>query len=170
MSHSVSLHIAGAWRPGGGPLREIFDPATEEVIGTFASADRADLDAALAAAAAGFAAWRAVPAYERGRLMRRAADLMRARADDIAAVMTREHGKPLAEAKGEVTGSADMFDWFAEEARRTYGRLVPARIPGVQQIGRQGAGRSGRCLHAVEFSHRAGRPQGRRARSRPAAR
>ncbi|HEY4404985.1 MAG TPA: NAD-dependent succinate-semialdehyde dehydrogenase [Xanthobacteraceae bacterium] len=132
---NVLLFIDGAWCNGAaGATIAVTNPATGEAIGNVARAEHGDLDRALAAAERGFVTWRKVSAYDRGRVLRKAADLMRARADAIAAVLTREHGKPQAEAKGEVGSGADILDWFAEEARRTYGRVIPARSETVQQI------------------------------------
>lgn len=135
MIHSdVQLFTAGRWRNGGGERLPIFNPATEEQIGWLANASPEDLDQALEAAAKGFSVWRAVPAMERGKLLRKVADLLRARGDEIAPVLTREQGKPLAQARQECINAADIFDWFAEETRRIYGRTIPARSAGVQQI------------------------------------
>jgi succinate-semialdehyde dehydrogenase/glutarate-semialdehyde dehydrogenase len=132
---SVQLHINGEWRNArSGKTLPVINPATEEVIGTVAHAGRDDLDEALAAAETGFAAWKKVSAYERAKLMRKAADLLRSRADAIAALMTQEQGKPLMEAKMETLAGADIIDWFAEEARRAYGRVIPARAEGVYQL------------------------------------
>jgi succinate-semialdehyde dehydrogenase/glutarate-semialdehyde dehydrogenase len=132
---NVLLHIAGQWREGeGGRSIKVLNPANEDVIGTVAHASKRDLDAALAAAGRGFAEWRKVGAFERSRMLRKAADLLRARADDIARLMTMEQGKPLAEARMEVMAGADTTDWFAEEARRTYGQVIPARAPGIHQL------------------------------------
>ena len=129
------LHIDGEWRPAeGGRTDPVLNPATEERIGTVAHASHADLDAALAAAARGFAIWRERSAFERSKVMRKAADLVRERADGIARIMTMEQGKPLAEAKMETLAAADVIDWFAEEARRAYGRVIPGRQPGVTQL------------------------------------
>ena len=129
------LHIAGTWRGGAeGRTIEVLNPANEEVIGTVAHATRADLDAALEAADRGFKAWRKVSAFERSKLLRKAADLLRTRADAIAHLMTMEQGKPLGEAKAEIMGGADTIDWFAEEARRTYGQVIPARGEGIYQL------------------------------------
>jgi succinate-semialdehyde dehydrogenase/glutarate-semialdehyde dehydrogenase len=129
------LFIDGTWcgGSGGAPL-PVLNPATGETIGSVARAGPADLDRALAAAEKGFKSWRKISAYDRGRILRKAGDLLRSRADAIAPVMTREHGKPQGEAKGEVMSGADILDWFAEEARRTYGRVIPARSDTVQQI------------------------------------
>jgi succinate-semialdehyde dehydrogenase/glutarate-semialdehyde dehydrogenase len=132
---SVLLYIDGKWRPAsGGRSIPVLNPATEETIGTVAHAEKADLDEALASAEKGFKAWRAVSAYERSKVMRKAADLMRERADKIATLMTMEQGKVLAEAKIETMAAADTIEWFAEEGRRTYGRMIPARLPGVYQM------------------------------------
>jgi succinate-semialdehyde dehydrogenase/glutarate-semialdehyde dehydrogenase len=135
MYQNVLLHIAGKWRAaGGGRTLDVVNPATEEVIGTLAHAGIPDLDEALASAAAGFAVWRKLSAYERSKIMRKAADLVRERAEDIARLMTAEQGKPLVEARTEILGSADVIDWFAEEGRRAYGRVIPARAAGIYQL------------------------------------
>jgi succinate-semialdehyde dehydrogenase / glutarate-semialdehyde dehydrogenase len=131
----VSLHIDGAWCKGaGGKSEPVLNPATGDAIGDVPHAESADLDRALAAAEKGFKAWRKVSAFDRYKLMRKAADILRSRADDIAAVMTMEQGKPLVEAKGETLAGADVIDWFAEEGRRAYGRVIPARAEGIYQI------------------------------------
>lgn len=131
----TQLYIGGEWRGGaGGGTIPVADPATGETIGHVAHATRPDLDASLEAAERGFAVWREVSASERSKLMRKAAALLRERSDQIATIMTREQGKPFAEAKGEVMAGADVLEWFAEEARRTYGQVVPARAPGVMQM------------------------------------
>ena len=129
------LFIDGAWAAGsGGRNLPVVNPATGESIATVARAEIADLDRALAAADKGFKVWRKVSAFERYKIMRRAGDLIRERAEGIARLMTMEQGKPLAEAKMETMAAADLIDWFAEEGRRTYGRVVPSRVEGVQQI------------------------------------
>lgn len=135
MYQDVLLHIDGQWRAAtGGRTIPVLNPATEEQIGTVPHANESDLDEALAAAERGFAVWKKVSAFDRSKLMRKAADLLRSRADDIARLMTLEQGKPLPEAKMEVMAGADTIDWFAEEARRAYGRVVPARAEGVYQL------------------------------------
>jgi succinate-semialdehyde dehydrogenase/glutarate-semialdehyde dehydrogenase len=129
------LHIDGAWRPAAsGRTIAVINPATEERIGTVAHADRTDLDAALGAVARGFEVWRKTSAYERSAIMRKAAGLLRERSGEIARLMTLEQGKPLAEARGETMAAADTIEWFAEEARRAYGRIVPSRAVGVSQL------------------------------------
>ena len=131
----VKLLINGEWRDAiGGRTLPVFDPATEEKIGTVAHAEKADLDAALASAAKGFEIWRETSAFERSKLMRRAADILRQRKDDIAVLMTLENGKPLEQSKIELANAADVIDWFAEEARRTYGQIIPPRFAGVSQM------------------------------------
>ncbi|WP_087718566.1 NAD-dependent succinate-semialdehyde dehydrogenase [Salinicola salarius] len=130
----VKLYIDGEWREGSdGRQIDVVNPATGEVIGRVAHATTADLDAALAATERGFQTWRATSAFERYKIMRKAAELLRERADGIARLMTQEQGKPLAEARGETLAAADTIDWLAEEGRRTYGRIVPARAAGVEQ-------------------------------------
>ncbi|MEO1177994.1 MAG: NAD-dependent succinate-semialdehyde dehydrogenase [Pseudomonadota bacterium] len=100
------------------------------MIGRVAKAGTADLNAAVAAADTGFALWRAASPLKRAAVLRGAAELLRARADQIAPIMTLEQGKPIAEAKVEITASAEILEWFAEEARRSYGRIVPSRLDG----------------------------------------
>ncbi len=135
MYSDIQLQIAGQWVGGAaGATLAILNPATGEAIGTVAKAEKADLDRALAAAEAGFRVWKQVSGYERYRILRRAADLLRARAEAIAQNMVLEQGKPLAEARMEAGAAGDIVDWFAEEARRTYGRIIPARVAGVQQL------------------------------------
>lgn len=132
------LFIGGEWREGRhGRTLPVVDPATEETFASVAVAETADLEEALAAASAGFRVWRATSPYERQRIVRRAVERLRARADEIARLMTLEEGKPLPEAKGEVTASADNIEWMADEGIRGYGRVLPERTAGVQQIVRR---------------------------------
>src|SRR5690349_24289053 len=135
MYPKVQLLIDGQWcDSASGETLPVVNPATGETIGTVARAGKADLDRALEAAAKGFQAWRKVGAFDRYKAMRKAADLLRARADSIAPLMTQEQGKPVGEAKMEVLAGADIIDWFAEEARRAYGRVIPPRALGVYQL------------------------------------
>lgn len=109
----TSLLIDGRWRPGAsGKTIAVLNPATEEQIGTVAHADRADLDEALAAADKGFKIWRAVAPFERARIMRKAAALLRERVERIATLMTMEQGKVPAEARIETLAAADVIEWF----------------------------------------------------------
>lgn len=132
---NTQLMIAGQWQDAAdGRTLPVFNPATGEEIGRVAHAGIADLDRALAAAQAGFETWRDISALERGKTMRRAAVLMRERADRIASLLTREQGKPLAEAKMETLAAADIIEWFADEGMRVYGRIVPSRNLAVRQM------------------------------------
>jgi succinate-semialdehyde dehydrogenase/glutarate-semialdehyde dehydrogenase len=134
MYPEVSLYIDGRWENAGRETEPVLNPATGEAIGAVPHATRSDLDAALEAAAKGFQTWRKVSAYDRYKIMRKAADILRGRVDEIARIMTLEQGKPLIEAKGETAAAADVIDWFAEEGRRAYGRVIPARMEGVYQL------------------------------------
>ena len=121
----LRLFVDGAWAAGEGrDTGPVFNPATGDTIAEGPFATPADLDAALAAAERGFAEWRATDVEARGAVLRRAAALMRERADHIARLLTREQGKIIAEAEAEVIGSAQLFDWYAEEAKRAYGRVL----------------------------------------------
>ena len=131
----VQLLINNQWRAArGNATLAVQNPATGAVIGSVARAGSADLDDALAAAAKGFEVWRNRPAVERSKLMRAAAQLLRERTDAIAHLMTLEQGKPLAESRAEIMMASDIIEWFAEEGRRVYGRLVPPRAMNVQQM------------------------------------
>ena len=135
MYSDVKLFINGEWSDGSsGKSEPIVNPATGQVIARLAHAGTADLDEALHAADKGFKIWRKVSGYERSKLLRKAGEIIRSRADEIAALMTQEQGKPVAEAKMETMAAGDIMDWFAEESRRTYGRIVPARADGVMQL------------------------------------
>ncbi len=119
MYPEVRLHIAGEWRAArSGESLPIMNPATGEEIGRVPKAGKADLDEALEAADRGFKAWRKVSAFERSKILRKAANLMRERADETARILTLEQGKPLAEAKMEALAAGDTIDWFAEEGKR----------------------------------------------------
>lgn len=121
----LQLFIDGAWRAGEGrDERPVFNPASADTIGALPVASAADLDEALAAAERGWPAWRARTPDERGALMHKAADLIRERAELIAALLTIEQGKPIAEARGEVLSAAGLFDYFAEQGKRIDGRVA----------------------------------------------
>ena len=131
----TQLLTNGVWRAASdGRTIAVRNPATEEVIGKVAHASRDDLDAALEAAERGFQTWKNISAYDRSKVMRKAAALLRERAEGIAVLMTLEQGKPLAQSRMETMGAADTIEWFAEEARRTYGQVIPARATNVLQI------------------------------------
>lgn len=120
-----AMYIDGQWVPSSdGQLIELTNPATEETIGTVPAAAPSDVDRALEAAERGWKVWRETGAWERTAVMRRAAELLRSRCTSIARTLTEEQGKPISEAEWEVRASADQFDWFADEARRIYGRTI----------------------------------------------
>lgn len=132
---NTQLFLNGEWRDSlSKETLEIINPATEEIIGKLAHARKDDLDIALSAADTAFKDWKNVSAYDRSKILRKAAEIIRSRVGLIAGLMTLEQGKPLAEAKGETLGAADSIDWYAEEGRRAYGRIIPARAQGVYQF------------------------------------
>jgi hypothetical protein len=160
MYTSLEHYIDGSWvKPTGSKKQDVINPANSKPIGELGHVSRGDLDKALAAADKGFKTWRRVSAFERGKILRKAGELMRTRADEIAKVLTQEQGKILAESKME---------------RRRHRRLVrrrgPARLrphhPGPcrrrAQHGDHGADRPGRRLLALEFPRHSGGAQDRR--------
>jgi succinate-semialdehyde dehydrogenase/glutarate-semialdehyde dehydrogenase len=135
MYTDLALHIGGAWRNGDGRQGEdVVNPATEKALGRLPHASASDLDEALAAAKTGFEVWRATSAYDRAKVLRKAANLVRERAEPISRIMTQEQGKVLGESRLEVMTTADIIEWFAEEGRRAYGRIIPGRAKGTRQI------------------------------------
>jgi len=123
-------YIDGQWVDAkSGDTVKVTNPASDDVIGTVPSLGVAETRAAIEAAAAAFPAWAARTAKDRAGLLRRWHDLMMQNADDLAALMTAEQGKPLAEAKGEVAYAASFIEWFAEEGKRLYGDLIPGHQP-----------------------------------------
>src|SRR5262249_51994473 len=135
MYTSLEHYIDGNWvKPSGDKSQDVMNPATSKPIGQLGHVSRGDLDKALAAADKGFKQWRKVSAFERGKILRKAAELVRARTDDIAKVLTQEQGKVLMEAKLEVASAADVIDWYAGEGQRAYGRIIPARPDGVRNL------------------------------------
>ena len=132
---NTQLLINNEWQDAeGGKSIEVLNPATGKVIGTVAHASKKDLDRALDAAQKGFEVWRKTPAIEREAIMRKAAALFRERVEETARVLTLEQGKPLNEARGEALGASDVIEWFASESRRVYGRIIPSRRWGVQNL------------------------------------
>ncbi len=171
MYSDVSLFIDGNWtKTAAGRTIPVVNPATGEDIGTVAHADKNDLDRALEAADKGFRAWRKISAFDRSKIMRKAANLLRERADAIAPLADPRAGQAARRGRSETLAGADVIDWFAEEARRAYGRVIPARAEGRLPACGQGAGRPRRGLHAVELPDQPGRAQTVAARSPPAAR
>jgi succinate-semialdehyde dehydrogenase/glutarate-semialdehyde dehydrogenase len=127
-SYHTDLYIDGAWHPAmaGGHI-DILDPATEEVVATAAQAERADVEAAIASAHQAFQTWRKVPAWDRSKVLRKAAMLLEERADRIARLLTLECGKPIGQARAEVISAVELIDWYADEARRIFGQTLPGR-------------------------------------------
>jgi succinate-semialdehyde dehydrogenase / glutarate-semialdehyde dehydrogenase len=136
MYGELGLFIDGAWKKNGSTNKgeDVINPATEKPLAHLPHASTSDLDEALESAKKGFALWRATSAYDRCKIMHKAADLMRERHDAISKIMVLEQGKPYPEARGEVIVSADIIDWYAEEGRRSYGRIVPGRGKGIRQL------------------------------------
>ncbi len=120
------LLVGGVWREASNGGRfDVTNPATGEVVGSAPNGTAEDVRAAIDAAAAALPAWRATTALQRARLLRRAAEVIRERVEEIGMIMTLEQGKPLGEARGEVEYAASFLEWFAGEAERTYGEVVP---------------------------------------------
>lgn len=121
-------HIDGAWTAAaGGGTWDVINPATEEVVRLVPFGGREDCHQAIEAAARAFPDWAHRTPYDRGAILQRAAARIREIADEAAHQMVLECGKPLAQARGEWLVCADLFDWFAEEGKRAYGRTIPSR-------------------------------------------
>src|SRR6266550_5839941 len=129
------MYIDGKWCPAdNGRTLGVTNPATEEVITEVAYGGRAETRRALEAAARAMPAWMKLTAWDRAKVLKKTADLMRERADAIARTLTLEQGKPLAESKAEILHSADTFEWFAEEGKRAYGQVIPNSAPGKRHF------------------------------------
>ena len=131
MYDRFGLFINGTWTAAqDGRVAPVFSPVTEQALGNVPVAGVADTEAAIASAAAGFAAWKAKSAFERADALHAIADEMKRRTDEAARMISLETGKPIAQAGREWGLSIDQFRWFAEEARRIYGRIIESRVPG----------------------------------------
>ena len=131
---AIPLLVDGEWiEAGGRETLAVVNPATGAEIGRVPVATVDDVDRALEVAQRGFKVWRQLTAFDRAAVLHRAAALVRERQDRIARLMTLEEGKILSESLAEVRGTADVLDWAAEEGRRTYGRIIPTRMPGMRQ-------------------------------------
>src|SRR5260221_1434610 len=129
------MFIDGKWcEAQNGQTLGVLNPATEEVISEVAYGNRADAKRAVEAAGRAMPGWMKLTPYDRAKVLKKTADLMRERADAIARTLTLEQGKPLAEAKAEVLHSADTFEWFAEEGKRAYGQVIPNSAPGKRHV------------------------------------
>jgi hypothetical protein len=155
-------YIGGEWVEASDSRRfDVTDPANGSVIASVANCTSRDAETAITAAQAALAGWRHMPGKERSRLLRRWFDLMTLHTDELGKLLAREQGKPLAEAKGEIVYGASFVEWFAEEARRAYGDVIPApdlrpRNPRFETANRGYGGD-----YAVEFSQRDDYPQDR---------
>lgn len=135
MPEHTRLFIGGEWtNAADGKTLAVLNPATGERSGTVAHAAMENLESAADSAGKGLREWRRRSAFERSKILRRAAELMRERVDLIARALTIQEGKPLHESRAETLSAADVTDWFAEEARRTYGRVIPSRSEDVYQL------------------------------------
>ncbi len=120
-------YVDGAWTEADGRSRfDVDNPADGSKLGTVPNMGGAETRRAIEAAGAALAAWRALPAKERARLLRKWFDLIVANADDLAQILTAEQGKPLAESRGEILYGASFVEWFAEEGKRIYGDIIPS--------------------------------------------
>lgn len=129
----LQLFIAGEWiAKGDRKSEEVLNPATGEVLGELPHATEADLDRALAAAEEGFKVWKAKSPDERSAVLRKAANLMRERAEQITTVATLESGKPILQSRIELKMATEVIDWYAEEGRRAYGRVLARKQPGAR--------------------------------------
>ncbi len=123
-------YVAGAWVDAdSGETFPVLDPATGETIAEVPRLGAAETRRAIEAAREAFPAWGHRPARERSRVLRRLADLMADRTDELAALLVREQGKPLAEAKAEIAYAASFYEWFGEEAKRLDGSVIPQPLP-----------------------------------------
>jgi succinate-semialdehyde dehydrogenase/glutarate-semialdehyde dehydrogenase len=114
--------------------RPVMNPANERPMGSLSLVSPAQLDAAVAAAKAALPAWRTAPPVQRGAILLRAAELLKARLDSLARQLTLEQGKTLAESRGEITRAIETFIWNGEEAVRISGSSVPGRTPGSTRM------------------------------------
>lgn len=129
------LYIDGRWQDAvDGKRLDVTNPATEETIAQVAFGTREDCRRAVEAAAKALPAWMKLTPFDRAKVLKKTADLMRERADQLARDLTLEQGKPLAEARGEVLHSADTFEWFAEEGKRAYGQVIPNSVAGKRHL------------------------------------
>lgn len=129
------MFIDGKWvSADGGKTLGVINPATEEVIAEIAYGGRAETKRALEAAKKAMPGWMRLTSWDRAKILKKTADLMRERADAMARTLTLEQGKPVAEAKAEILHSADTFEWFAEEGKRAYGDVIPASVPGKKHV------------------------------------
>ncbi|MBO9443886.1 NAD-dependent succinate-semialdehyde dehydrogenase [Phaeobacter italicus] len=131
MYSEFGLYIDGAWEPAhNGATLSVFSPVSEQVVGQAPAASTDDTARAITAAEAGLKAWSATPAFTRADALHAVADEMIRRTTEAGQMMATETGKPIAQAEREWGLATDQFRWYAEEARRIYGRIVESRVPG----------------------------------------
>lgn len=124
-------YINGQWVDAkSGKTFEVTDPASHKVIGTMPEMSKDDVADAISAAEKALVSFRKTTGRERSKMLRKWYQLMVDNSEDLARLITWENGKPLADAKGEVTYAANFFEWFSEEAPRVYGDTIPATVPG----------------------------------------
>ena len=135
MYEKFGQFIDGKWQKSEkGETYDVINPATEEVLGKASKASENDVNKALKSAEKGLQVWRRTPPWERAKIIRKIADLMRERTDVLAKWLTLEVGKPLTEAAGEVGGAADIFEWNSEETKRIYGQIVESRFENTRMF------------------------------------
>ena len=133
MYNKFGQFIDGKWQPSeNNDTYEVINPATEEIIGKASKASEKDVIKALKSAEKGFEIWKKTPAWERSAKIRKIADLIRKRKNDLAKWLALEVGKPLVEGVGEVMGAADIFEWNSEETKRIYGETLQSRFPNTR--------------------------------------
>jgi len=129
------MYIDGKWcAADNGRTLGVINPATEEVIEEIAYGGRAEVRRAIEAAHRAMPGWMKQSSWDRAKVLKKTAELMRERADSMARTLTMEQGKPVAEAKAEILHSADTFEWFGEEGKRAYGDVIPHSAPGKRYI------------------------------------
>src|SRR5690606_26288959 len=123
----TAVLIDGQWTAAAnGKTIDVTNPATGDVVATVPNGGTLEAERAIASSARAFQSWRQTTAEQRAKVLRRWFELMNEHQEDLAAIMTAEQGKPLAEARGEIAYAAAYIEWFAEEARRVYGDIVPS--------------------------------------------
>src|SRR5271165_1539023 len=129
------MYIDGKWCPADdGRTLGVINPATEEVLAEVAYGGRAETRRALEAAHRAMPGWMKLTAWDRAKILKKTAELMRQRCDAIARTLTLEQGKPLVESRAEILHSADTFEWFAEEGKRAYGEVIPNSVAGKRHM------------------------------------
>ncbi len=130
MYNKFGQFINGKWiKSSGGETYDVLNPATEEILGKASKANNKDIDLALKSAQKGFEIWKNTSPWERSKIIRKISELIRKKKDILANWLTLEVGKPLSESLGETIGSADIFEWSSEEAKRIYGETLQGRFP-----------------------------------------